>query len=259
MNPEFIKSINTAEASDGEFFIVNFGAKSEIKIFFEKTACDWVWNYKYQYRQDVLQIKEDIDTTLDTNKIALINYFFTFIIDDISSLNSHISPKIKTVLDIGAGLGLFNLFLNQVITHKVSFDLIEVEKLESIEHVTNNPEITQKLDANVQINPVDTLRKLMIKNNADNINVIKNTSIHEHLNKEYDLVLSFRSWGFLYDLDLYKEFVKKTLTSDGVVITNLTTHDDSIEKFTDLFDEVILINEFPNNKRFLGKNLKKQI
>ena len=39
MNPEFIKSINTAEASDGEFFIVNFGAKSEIKIFFEKTLC----------------------------------------------------------------------------------------------------------------------------------------------------------------------------------------------------------------------------
>ena len=256
MNPEFIKSLNSAEKSDGEFFIVNFGSEDRIKIFFEKTACEWVWNYKYQYRQDVLQIQADTNTSLDINKIALINYFFTFIISDISNLNSHISPKIETVLDIGAGLGLFNLFLNHIINHRVLFDLIEVENLNSIEHVTNNPAETKKLESTVQINPVDTLRKLMLRNKASNINVIENTSINEHLNKRYDLVLSFRSWGFLYDLNVYEEFVKKTLNPEGVVITDLSIYDDSIDKFASLFNDVVLIDEAPNNKRFLGKNLK---
>jgi hypothetical protein len=56
-----------------------------------------------------------------------------------------------------------------------------------------------------------------------------------------------------------KNLSQKLLINDGVVITNLSIYDDSIDKFSNLFEEVILINEFPNNKRFLGKNLKKQI
>ena len=96
----------------------------------------------------------------------------------------------------------------------------------------------------------------MTMNNANNINIIKNNSIAKHLDRRYDLVLSFRSWGFLYDLNLYEEFVKNTLNSDGIVITDLSIYDDSIEKFYSLFNEVILIDESANNKRFLGKNMK---
>ena len=258
MSKDFLDSIKSAEDSNESFFTVSFGA-SKTKFFFEEMACEWVWHYKYRFQQEVLETKKETGSTLKLNKLALIHYFYKFIIEDISDLNAHISPQIQSVLDIGAGIGLFDLFLNQAIAHQVSFDLIEVEKIDAIEHVTNNPEEEKEIDSNVQIHPVDILRKLMLKNNADNINVIKNTSISEHMHRQYDLILSFRSWGFLYDLDLYKEFVSKTLKNDGIVITNLSIYDDSIDKFSNLFDEVILINEFPNNKRFLGKNLKKQI
>ena len=76
------------------------------------------------------------------------------------------------------------------------------------------------------------------------------------MQKQYDLILSFRSWGYLYDLDLYVEFVRKTLKPDGIVITDLSIYDDSITKFNTLFNDVVLIDEAPNNKRFIGKNLK---
>ena len=134
--------------------------------------------------------------------------------------------------------------------------MIELEKLDEIEHVTNKPELTKKLEDNVQIEPVLILKKLMVANNAKNINIIDSKSINEHYDKKYDLILSFRSWGFLYDLSLYEEFVRKTLKSDGIVITDLSIFDDSIEKFASLFNNVTLINEAPNNKRFIGKNLK---
>ena len=81
-------------------------------------------------------------------------------------------------------------------------------------------------------------------------------SINQHYHKKYDLILSFRSWGFLYDLNLYEEFVRKTLHHDGIVITDLSIFDDSIEKFYRLFNDVTLIHEALNNKRFIGKNLK---
>jgi len=93
-------------------------------------------------------------------------------------------------------------------------------------------------------------------NDAENINIISDKSINQYFHKKYDLVLSFRSWGFLYDLNLYEEFVRKTLNHDGIVITDLSIYDDSIEKFSTLFKDVTLIQETANNKRFIGKNLK---
>ena len=224
MNKDLIESIDSAENSNEEFFSVNFGS-NKVKIFFEEEACDWVWNYKYLHQQRAIDIKTQLNSSLQLKKLALITYFFRFIIPDISNLNEHISTQTRSILDIGAGIGLFDLFLNQIFNHKASFDLIEVEKLNEIEHVTNNPEYSKKL-------------------------------IDEYHHKKYDLILSFRSWGFLYDLDLYKEFVTKTLHHDGIVITNLSIYDDSIEKFYSLFTDVTLIDEAANNKRFLGKNLK---
>jgi SAM-dependent methyltransferase len=240
MNKEFIESIRSAVASKEDFFTVNFGP-NQIRIFFTEEACDWVWNYKYLQRPQALEIKSQLNSPLKINKVALINYFYTFIMNDISILNSHIRPTIKSVLDIGAGIGLFDLFLSQILDHEVLFDLVEVGMLDEIEHVTNNPEHT---------------KKLMITNNAKNINIIDSKSINQHMQKQYDLILSFRSWGYLYDLDLYEEFVRKTLKPDGIVITDLSIYDDSITKFNTLFNDVVLIDEAPNNKRFIGKNLK---
>ena len=255
MNKEFIESIRSAVASKEDFFTVNFGP-NQIRIFFTEEACDWVWNYKYLQRPQALEIKSQLNSPLKINKVALINYFYTFIMTDISILNSHIRPTIKSVLDIGAGIGLFDLFLSQILDHEVLFDLVEVGMLDEIEHVTNNPEHTKKLDPNVQIRPVALLKKLMITNNAKNINIIDSKSINQHMQKQYDLILSFRSWGYLYDLNLYEEFVRKTLKPDGIVITDLSIYDDSITKFNTLFNDVVLIDEAPNNKRFIGKNLK---
>jgi hypothetical protein len=255
MNKEFLASINSAVDSKEEFFIADFGPK-KIKIFFEDQACDWVWNYKYIYQKEALDIRSETNSSLDIKKIALINYFYTFIVRDILNLNNYISPTIKSVLDIGAGIGLFDLFLNQILEHKTSFDLIEVDKLDEIEHVTNNPANTKKLKKNIQINPVITLKKLMVANSAKSINIIESQSTKQYFHKKYDLILSFRSWGYLYDLSLYEEFVIKTLNPDGVVITDLSIFDDSIDKFYSLFRDVTLINESPNNKRFLGQTLR---
>lgn len=255
MNKDFIDSINSAENSNEEFFDINFGHK-KIKIFFEEEASDWVWNYKYLHQQKTIDIKKELNSSLQLKHLALITYFYRFIIADISNLNEHISPETRSILDIGAGIGLFDLSLNQLLNHKASFDLIEVEKLDEIEHVTNNPDHTKKLDDNIQIKPVQTLKKLMLANNAENINIIMDKSINQHFHKKYDLILSFRSWGFLYDLNLYEDFVRKTLNHDGIVITDLSIFDDSIEKFSTLFNDVTLIQEVANNKRFIGKNLK---
>ena len=255
MNKDFIDSINSAENSNEEFFDINFGHK-KIKIFFEEEASDWVWNYKYLHQQKTIDIKKELNSSLQLKHLALITYFYRFIIADISNLNEHISPETRSILDIGAGIGLFDLALNQLLNHKSSFDLIEVEKLDEIEHVTNNPSHTKKLDSNIQIKPVQTLKKLMLANNAENINIIMDKSINQHFHKKYDLIVSFRSWGFLYDLNLYEDFVRKTLNHDGIVITDLSIFDDSIEKFSTLFNDVTLIQEVANNKRFIGKNLK---
>jgi len=122
--------------------------------------------------------------------------------------------------------------------------------------VTNNPEETKNLDDNIQIRPVDALKKLMSVNKANNINIIESKSIDQYMDRKYDLVLSFRSWGYLYDLNLYEKFVRNTLNPNGLVITDLSIFDDSIDKFSKLFKEVTLINEAGNNKRFIGKDLK---
>ena len=255
MNKDFIDAINSAENSNEEFFEISFGPK-KIKIFFEEEASDWVWNYKYLHQQRAIDIKKELNCSLQLKNLGLIAYYYRFIIADISNLNEHILPEIKSILDIGAGIGLFDLSLNQLLNHKASFDLIEVEELDEIEHVTNNPIHTKKLENNIKIKPVQTLKKLMLANDAENINIILDKSIDQYFHKKYDLILSFRSWGFLYDLNLYEEFVRKTLNHDGIVITDLSIYDDSIEKFSKLFKDVTLIHEALNNKRFIGKNLK---
>lgn len=255
MNNEFRESLRSAEASNEQFFTVNFGS-TQIKIYFEEEASNWVWDYKYIYQQAAVDLKSEFTSSLEIKKLALINYFYTFIIPDISNLNKYLPSTPKTILDIGAGIGLFDLFLNQVLAHGASFDLIEVDKLDEIEHVKNESETTKKLDTNTQIKPVQTLKKFMLANNANNINIIDSKSIDQHTHKEYDLILSFRSWGYLYDIELYEEFVKKTLNPNGLVITNLSIFDNSIEKFSSIFKDVDVIHEARNNKRLIGKNLR---
>ena len=69
-----------------------------------------------------------------------------------------------------------------------------------------------------------------------NINLIDSKYVHNKLNKPYNLVISLRYWGYLFDLDEYLDFVTSNLASDGVVIADINKRTLCRSKFEENFN-----------------------
>ena len=70
------------------------------------------------------------------------------------------------------------------------------------------------------------------------------------------MIFSFRSWGFLYDLELYLDYVNKTLSNKGLVITDVKKENKFLEMFKNNFDNVKILYERQEHLKLIGTKIK---
>jgi len=246
---EFIYSLSTLERSKEKFFITKIPNSMDLKIIIDQSGCDWINDYKYCIHNAAKIVQSKTNSSVSDEKFRFIYYFFEFVLPDIIIISKLLPKKASRALDIGSGIGLFDVFLDQFYKSNIEINIIEVAKLNEIEHHKINK--IKKIKKPIYV--LDQVKSFLKKNNIKKFNAIESKSVNNFSNYKYDMIFSFRSWGFLYDLDIYLDYVKKTLSKKGFIIADIKREKNILTKFNKSFKNVKILYAYQAHLRLIGE------
>lgn len=239
---DLIKSLNIAINTNGKYtYIYNPILKKEFKLLLNKNSISWVMKYKEQRIEDFLEKKRILNIQINDDLFCYIYYFYLFILQDIWRIFSFIPKKIENVLDIGAGIGLFEIYLNFVNPQINKFTIIEKENL---------------FHNNTIIDVLKICRDTALSYKLKDKFIFFNDTNYLNINQKFDLVLSFRSWCYKYDIDTYLSFVLKSIDNNSSLIIDIRNNYNA-DKIINKFQESKIITSYTDHKRFLLRKLIK--
>lgn len=210
---------------EDKFFEGNFFGEKKIKIYFNKYIDEWILTYKEELTEVAKKIYIEKKYDIDFNKYMTLFYFYFWILDDITSIANSINLKIKNILNIGAGIGLLDILLNNVLNIE-NHHLIEINKHKEKIGIDGKPENLSK-----EINPLKLLSENIKLQNSKNIKCLLPDQINHKI--KYDLILSIRSWGFLYPIEYYISDIKKISDKETIFISDI--HKQHLDTFNNFF------------------------
>jgi len=238
---DLFKSIKIAQESEGKYtYIFNPLFPEGIKIYISNASIEWVLRYKKNRLNDFLAQKKLLKIDIQDHLFLFIYYFYAFICNDVWHLYKYIPQKINNILNIGAGIGLFELYLNYVNKKIKNFTIIEKNNLD------HNNEL---------INVLDMAKETIFANNLEGKFSFYDDLDFNNIYDKFDLILSFRSWCYKYDIDVYLDFVMKCITINSVIIIDIRKKYE-YSKITKRFYNSQVITSYPDHNRYLLKNFK---
>lgn len=160
--------------------------------------------------------KEFVKRVSDENSESIAYSFFKIFEKKAISLLPHITTDCSSILDIGCGLGVLDLFLWHELNKPKLYLLDKTWVDENIWYLfTNKAAFYNSLELTNQFlvrNDV-TRESIRTLNASDDFNIpIKANSV--------DLIVSSLSWGFHYPLSTYMDGVQRVLREDGIIIVD---------------------------------------
>ena len=156
---------------------------------------------------------------------------------EFNSIKNYLPKSSKNILDIGCGLGVINIFLNDYYSKKSYFTLIDKNYVDKkvIYGFNKNSESYNKLEITKDfliLNGFKTEQLQLI--NAD-----KNFEI----NKKYELIISLFSMGYHYPIENYFYTIKKNSTKSTKVIFDLSLEYNELNEVKKYFNKVVIIKK----------------
>ena len=173
--------------------------------------------------------------------------------NEISTIKKFLPKSIKNIMDIGCGLGVINVFLNEIYRKKPSFYLLDKNRIDS--------KIMYGFSSNYEsYNDLNETRKILLDNGLEN-SKINMFDVDKKINieKKIDLVLSLKSMGYHYPFENYISLFGKCCTKDTTFIFDIFSNQYKASFFKKYFDyvEVIYSEESIHSlKRLCCKALK---
>ena len=217
-----ILSIN----ENDDYFSGNFISNKNIKIFFNDPTFQWIRIYKDEMSDLVEEIYLLKKYSISFKKVLIVYYFYFWILDDLRMIANFINPSSKNFLNIGAGIGLFDVLLNKALSPK-HHSLIEIKESSSQIDIDGTPNNFRE-----KIFPYDLLKQNLSAYKLQNIKI--NSPEALYIGEKVDFVISIRSWCFLYPVETYLEYLKKVTTKKTFFIADL--HRDYIDNFNNHFE-----------------------
>ena len=119
-------------------------------------------------------------------------------------------------MDIGCGLGIINIHLNQIYENKPNFFLLDKNKIDK--------KIKYGFSSNYEsYNDLKETKNLLLDNNIEN-NFINLFDVEKPIviNEKIDLIISLKSMGYHYPLENYLNLLKEICTKDTEFIFDFT-------------------------------------
>lgn len=206
------------ETFNSEKFICEIIDSIPVEIMVTNSAFEWISRYKTDYKKNIYnQFSKLKNSRVQIEEYLVIKYFYEWVIqkDFVPSLPA-LPHRINNVLNIGAGVGLFDIYLKGLFPD-VSLNFIELE--EEYDEITHFDMRLEKLEG--KINAIFLLKENLNKNNLKKTKIFTPLEVRKIKESSIDLVLSFRSWSYLYPVETYSDLVNKILTSNGKIICDV--------------------------------------
>ena len=165
-------------------------------------------------------------------------------LEEFNEISNYLPKKNQNVLDIGSGLGIINIFINDYYNNIINFTLIDKNYTEK--------KVSYGFDEKGQFyNDFNVTLDLLTNNgiSQEKLNIISVESKHT-INKKFDLVISLLSLGYHYSIDQYLEFFNKNTHRNTRFIFDIAKEYNDYNKISKMFYSIKIIkhsNELRHN------------
>ena len=172
---------------------------------------------------------------------------------ELNTFKNFLPNSVNTIMDIGCGLGIINIYLNKFFEKKPIFFLLDKNRIDR--------KIKYGFSLNYEsYNDLNETKNILLENE------INSTCVHLfdverqfQINKKIDLVISLKSMGYHYPINSYIELFRNCCTKNTVFIYDIGENQYDENYLKTIFDDIkIIYEENTNNvlKRVCCKNFK---
>ena len=171
---------------------------------------------------------------------------------EIETFRNFLPKSVKNIMDIGCGLGIINIHLNQIYENKPNFFLLDKNKIDK--------KIKYGFSSNYEsYNDLKETKNLLLENNIEN-NFINLFDVEKPIviNEKIDLIISLKSMGYHYPLEVYLELFRKCSKPSSTFIFDVSESYFDKSLLTKYFETIEVIHQeksIHSLKRIFCKNL----
>ena len=172
---------------------------------------------------------------------------------ELDTFKNFLPNSVNTIMDIGCGLGIINIYLNKFFEKKPIFFLLDKNRIDR--------KIKYGFSINYEsYNDLNETKNILLENEIDSDCVyLFDVEKQFQINKKIDLVISLKSMGYHYPINSYIELFRNCCTKNTVFIYDIGENQYDENYLKTIFEDVkIIYEENTNNvlKRVCCKNFK---
>ena len=156
---------------------------------------------------------------------------------EFQTFENFLPQNVDSILDIGCGLGIINIFFNQKYKNDLKFFMLDKDKIDS----TIKYGFAENYES---YNDLSETENLLYANGINKEQLyIQNVDKKIDINLKLDLIISLKSMCYHYPLENYLDLLKKICTKDTEFILDITGGLYSNEFLNKYFDFAKIIYE----------------
>ena len=174
-------------------------------------------------------------------------------IKEIQTFKNFLPKSALNVMDIGCGLGIINIYLNKIYKNDMNFFLLDKNKVDK--------KIKYGFSKNYEsYNDLNETKNLLISNGIEkNCIHLFDAEKQIKIDRKIDLVISLKSMGYHYPIEIYLKLFKKCCTPETIFIFDVSENyfnEDFLKKNFGFCHVVYEEKSIHHLKRFFCKNFR---
>ena len=150
---------------------------------------------------------------------------------EINTFKDFLPRTCNNIMDIGCGLGIINILLNKFYNDKISFYLLDKNRIDK--------KIKYGFSSNYEsYNDLKETKRILLENNISENNLfLFDVEKDIQIDSKIDLVISLKSMGYHYPFETYLQLLKKCCNENTIFIFDVSV---------DTFDKILFEKYFEN-------------
>ena len=150
---------------------------------------------------------------------------------EIDTFKNFLPRTCNNIMDIGCGLGIINILLNKFYNDKISFYLLDKNRIDK--------KIKYGFSSNYEsYNDLNETKRILLENNISENNLfLFDVEKNIQIDSKIDLVISLKSMGYHYPFETYLQLLLKCCNENTIFIFDVSV---------DTFDEILFKKYFEN-------------
>ena len=171
---------------------------------------------------------------------------------EIEAIKDYLPKNVENIMDIGCGLGIINIYLNQIYNNQPNFFLLDKNRIDK--------EIKYGFSSEYEsYNDLNQTKNLLLNNNINSLHTI-DVEKDIKIENKIDLVISLKSMGYHYPIDQYLRLFRTCCDDDTCFIFDVSEgyyNASLLKKYFDVVDIIYEEKSIHSLKRLFCKKFKK--